>query len=150
MDCENLLDVVKGLIPKDIFLLYYLMCQIGWGLCKQIQWLSLIFSKFPSNNESRFSKKEWVIFSKAFSLKAVSTRGAKLWLLSHLRDQTYFGQLQTYFWQVLSRKVCTSFFLSVLSQHRVHRWGYTALLLQKIFGFKSQSISYGLIFKNSK
>ena len=51
-------------------------------------------------------------------------------------DQTYFGQLQTYFWQVLSRKVCTSFFLSVLSQHRVHRWGYTALLLQKIFGFE--------------
>ena len=51
-------------------------------------------------------------------------------------DQTYFGQLQTYFWQVLSRKVCTSFFLSVLSQHRVHRWGYTVLLLQKIFGFE--------------
>ena len=33
-------------------------------------------------------------------------------------------------------KFALLFFLSVLSQHRVHRWGYTALLLQKIFGFE--------------
>ena len=66
-----------------------------------------------------FSKKEWVIFKSIFY---GSSERCKTMIIIYAK---HIGQLQTYFWQVLSRKVCTSFFLplaSVLSQHQVHRW----------------------------
>ena len=105
-----------------------------------------------------FSKKEWVIFKSIFY---GSSERCKTMIIIYAK---HIGQLQTYFWQVLSRKVCTSFFLplaSVLSQHQVHRWvqGNCSLLefwfwaaINRSFkkGFVSHLWADLQIFNNSK